>query len=146
MTLDKIVEVCLPHFENTRLGVPKYARFYNAIRDAIESGRLVAGDKLPSEQELSTRLPASLGTLQKALKALADDGIIVRQHGRGTFIRDQAIRYEDIRVFRFLDSGRPLPLTLQGVGIQRLPNRGRTGRILRPGRVCRHRASGSGRG
>ncbi|OLO08005.1 hypothetical protein BTW08_08890 [Salinicola sp. MH3R3-1] len=120
MTLETIVEACLPHFENERLGVPKYARFYNAIRDAIESGRLVAGDKLPSEQELSSRLPASLGTLQRGLKALADDGIIVRQHGRGTFIRDQELRYEEIRVFRFLDQGRPLPLTLQGVGVRRV--------------------------
>lgn len=120
MTLETIVEACLPHFENDRLGAPKYARFYNAIRDAIASGRLSPGDKLPSEQELSARLPASLGTLQKGLKALADDGIIVRQHGRGTFIRDQEVKYEDIRVFRFLDRGRPLPLTLQGIGIRQL--------------------------
>lgn len=118
MTLEKIVEACLPHFENERLGVPKYARFYNAIREAVHNGHLAPGDKLPSEQELSSRLPASLGTLQKALKALSDDGIVVREHGRGTFIRDQEIKYEDIRVFRFLDQGRPLPLTLQGLGIR----------------------------
>lgn len=118
MTLDTIVEACLPHFENARLGVPKYASFYNAICEAVERGRLVPGDKLPSEQQLSARLPASLGTLQKGLKALADDGIIVRQHGRGTFIRDQEVKYEDIRVFRFLDQGRPLPLNLHGLGIR----------------------------
>lgn len=120
MTLNTIVEACLVHFDNDNLGVPKYARFYNAIREAIETGRLVPGDKLPSEQALSARLPASLGTLQKGLRALVEDGIIVRQHGRGTFIREQALRYEDIRVFRFLDQGRPLPLTLKGVGIRRI--------------------------
>lgn len=130
MTLETIVEACLLHFQNNRLGVPKYARFYNAIRDAIESGQLVAGDKLPSEQELSARLPASLGTLQKGLKALADDGIIVRQHGRGTFIRDQELRYKDIRVFRFLDQGRPLPLTLQGIGIRRVDIDGELARFF----------------
>ncbi|SDK75989.1 transcriptional regulator, GntR family [Franzmannia pantelleriensis] len=118
MTLDKIVNACLPHFENDRIGVPKYARFYNAIKEAVHAGHLMPGDKLPSEQELSARLPASLGTLQKALKALSDDGIVIREHGRGTFIRDQEIKFEDIRVFRFLDNGRPLPLTLQGLAIQ----------------------------
>lgn len=118
MTLDKIVNACLPHFENDRIGVPKYARFYNAIKEAVHEGHLMPGDKLPSEQELSSRLPASLGTLQKALKALSDDGIVIREHGRGTFIRDQEIKFEDIRVFRFLDNGRPLPLTLQGLAIQ----------------------------
>lgn len=118
MTLDKIVEACLPHFENNHLGVPKYARFYNAIKEAVHAGKLIPGDKLPSEQELSSRLPASLGTLQKALKALSDDGIVVREHGRGTFIRDQEVKFEDIRVFRFVDQGRPLGLTLQGLGIR----------------------------
>ncbi|QTP55230.1 GntR family transcriptional regulator [Billgrantia sulfidoxydans] len=118
MTLEKIVDACLPHFENAHIGVPKYARFYNAIKEAVQTGKLVAGDKLPSEQELSARLPASLGTLQKALKALSDDGIVVREHGRGTFIRDQEIKFEDIRVFRFLDNGQPLPLSLQGLNIR----------------------------
>lgn len=124
MTLDKIVEACLPHFESDLLGVPKYARFYNAICEAVHNGRLAPGDKLPSEQELSARLPASLGTLQKALKALSDDGIVIRQHGRGTFIRDQEIKYEDIRVFRFLDQGSPLPLTLKGLGIREVDIQG----------------------
>lgn len=117
MTLDKIVNACLPHFENDHLGVPKYARFYNAIKEAVNAGHLMPGDKLPSEQELTSRLPASLGTLQKALKALSDDGIVIREHGRGTFIRDQEIKFEDIRVFRFLDNGRPLPLNLQGLAV-----------------------------
>ncbi|GEN26039.1 GntR family transcriptional regulator [Halomonas cupida] len=118
MTLEKIVKACLPHFENEHLGVPKYARFYNAIKQAVHAGDLLPGDKLPSEQALSARLPASLGTLQKALKALSDDGIVIREHGRGTFIRDQEVKFEDIRVFRFLDEGRPLPLNLQGLGIR----------------------------
>lgn len=117
MTLKKIVEACLPHFESEHIGVPKYARFYNAIKEAVQSGQLVAGDKLPSEQELSTYLPASLGTLQKGLKALSDDGIVIRKHGRGTFVRDQEIQFEDIRVFRFLDNEQPLPLSLQGLKI-----------------------------
>jgi GntR family transcriptional regulator len=118
VTLDKIVEACLPHFDTAHIGVPKYARFYNAIKEAVQTGKLVAGDKLPSEQELSACLPASLGTLQKALKALSDDGFVVREHGRGTFIRDQEIKFEDIRVFRFLDNGQPLPLSLQGLNIR----------------------------
>ncbi|WP_252106505.1 MULTISPECIES: GntR family transcriptional regulator [unclassified Halomonas] len=118
MTLEKIVQVSLPHFSDTlHRGVPKYARFYNAIKDAVHAGVLIPGDKLPSEQALSSRLPASLGTLQKALKALSDDGIVVREHGRGTFIRDPEVKFEDIRVFRFMDQGRPLDLTLQGLGI-----------------------------
>ncbi|WNL38167.1 GntR family transcriptional regulator [Halomonas sp. PAMB 3232] len=118
MTLEKIVEASLPHFADaSHIGVPKYARFYNAIKEAVQTGILIPGDKLPSEQQLSAKLPASLGTLQKALRALSDDGIVVREHGRGTFIRDPEVKFEDIRVFRFMDQGRPLDLTLQGLGI-----------------------------
>jgi len=67
--------------------VPKYARLENAIVKAIDAGVVVEGDKLPSEAELTTISSFSLGTVQKALKALTDSGRIKRKTGVGTIVQ-----------------------------------------------------------
>ncbi len=67
--------------------LPKQARLYDAITREIDAGRLRPGQKLPGERELCAATGVSLGTVQKALGLLAGDGLIVREHGRGTFIR-----------------------------------------------------------
>jgi DNA-binding GntR family transcriptional regulator len=66
--------------------LPKYLRLSNAILNLIESGEMRPGDKLPPEGTLAGALPASLGTVQKALGHLKALGVVVRDHGRGTFV------------------------------------------------------------
>lgn len=66
--------------------LPKYLRLSNAILNLIESGEIRPGDKLPPEGALAGALPASLGTVQKALGHLKALGVVVRDHGRGTFV------------------------------------------------------------
>jgi GntR family transcriptional regulator len=43
------------------------------------------GEPLPSERDLSEQLGVSRPTLRAAIDDLARDGLLVRQHGRGTF-------------------------------------------------------------
>lgn len=83
-------------------GLPKYARLSEGIVRSIESGLLKTGDRLPSESEMTAELPASLGTVQKALNALADQGILVRRHGKGTFVGERAMSAADLWHYRFL--------------------------------------------
>ncbi len=83
--------------------VPKYLRLSEEIANAIDSGELRAGDRLPGESELASYLPASLGTIQKALGHLAERGVIVRRHGAGTFVADLPNQLHDLWHFRFLD-------------------------------------------
>ena len=52
------------------------------------------GDPLPSERTLSERLGASRPTVRAAIDELARDGLLVRQHGRGTFTSPHKISQE----------------------------------------------------
>lgn len=66
--------------------VPKHARLHAAIVEAVKAGELPVGTKLLGERELSHLLNLSLGTTQKALGRLVDDGFLVRKQGHGTFV------------------------------------------------------------
>lgn len=87
----------------SRSGVPKYVRLTDALVEAITSGYWKAGDKLPTEEELAEMTPFSLGTVQRALRNLAEQGIVVRQHGLGSFVTETDLRLEDPWHCRFLD-------------------------------------------
>lgn len=66
--------------------LPKHARLRHAIVSAMEAGELPVGSKVTGERELSESLGLSLGTTQKALGRLMDDGFLVRRQGHGTFV------------------------------------------------------------
>lgn len=82
--------------------LPKYLRLSDAIARAIRAGDLAPGQQLPPESQLAAQLPASLGTVQRALNHLAERGLLVRRHGHGTFVRDRAAAMRDLWHFRFL--------------------------------------------
>jgi DNA-binding GntR family transcriptional regulator len=79
----------LGHF--TRAGVPKYVAMRDAVVDAVTSGAWRAGTRLPTESEWAATLPLSLGTIQRALRMLADDGVIVRRPKHGTFVAERGL-------------------------------------------------------
>lgn len=75
------------HFARyARPGVPKYVAMREAIAHAIASGECAANARLPTESEVAAALPLSLGTIQRALRALADEGVITRRQGQGSFV------------------------------------------------------------
>ena len=61
-------------------------RARDAVMELIVRHELKAGDKLPSEAELSQMFNISRPTLREALKLLEQDGLIFTTHGRGRFI------------------------------------------------------------
>jgi len=67
-------------------GLPKYARLREAIVAAIETGYWRTGDRLPTETEWVRCTPFSLGTVQRALRSLVEEGIVTRAQGSGTFV------------------------------------------------------------
>ncbi|TFZ04812.1 GntR family transcriptional regulator [Ramlibacter rhizophilus] len=76
----------LARFQATPAGLPKHARLRQAIIGAVESGELPVGSKVTGERQLSEALGLSLGTTQKALGRLMDEGFLERRHGHGTFV------------------------------------------------------------
>lgn len=61
------------------------------LRQAILGGAYSPGSQLPSEQELGEMLGASRTVVREALRVLEQDGLILRRHGVGTFVRNHPI-------------------------------------------------------
>jgi len=74
---------------NTKFQIkPLYMQVRDALLERIKDGRWKPGASLPSEIDLYRQLGVSLGTLRKALGVLESEQLIVREPGRGTFVRD----------------------------------------------------------
>src|SRR3712207_4767939 len=67
---------------------PQQARIYLSVRTAIEQGQLQPGHVLDSQSQLARQHGVALATLHAALRALEEDGYVVRRHGVGTFVAD----------------------------------------------------------
>jgi len=61
-------------------------------------GRWAPGAMIPSEQQIAAELGVSPGTARKALDALAQESLLVRQQGRGPFV---AVPEEGKLLFQF---------------------------------------------
>ncbi|MEU7291745.1 GntR family transcriptional regulator [Streptomyces exfoliatus] len=57
------------------------------LRTQISTGRLKAGERLPSEAQLASRYTVSVPTLRSALAVLQGEGLVEKVHGRGNFVR-----------------------------------------------------------
>ena len=86
-------------------GLPKYAQLREALRAAIEDGYWQPGEKLPPEVLLAATTPFSLGTVQKALRALVKEGLVERRPGSGTFVAEDRRQMYDPWHFRFTQNG-----------------------------------------
>ena len=85
--------------------LPKYAWLREALREAIEDGAWPPGAQLPTEAELARVTPFSLGTVQKALRALVEEGVVVRRQGHGTFVAEQRRQMDAPWHCRFVGEG-----------------------------------------
>ncbi|MCV3767785.1 PLP-dependent aminotransferase family protein [Rhizobium sp. TRM95796] len=65
---------------------PGYAAIVSAIVDAIARRKLVAGERLPPQRELSHQLGVAIATVGRAYTQLEQQGFVVSHVGRGTFI------------------------------------------------------------
>lgn len=69
---------------------PKYEQLRDYVVAQIESGALKSGAALPSENRLAENLKVARSTVRQALAALERDGLVLRVHGKGTFVHDEA--------------------------------------------------------
>jgi len=67
-------------------GVPLYEALYRCIRDDILSGKLPAGEKLPSKRALSQHLEVSKITVETAYSQLLAEGYISSREKVGYFV------------------------------------------------------------
>ncbi len=67
-------------------GVPLYRQIAQRIRDAILSGELIEGTRLPTERALAQELCVNRTTVMNAYNELASEGLLERHVGRGTVV------------------------------------------------------------
>lgn len=65
------------------------------LRERILSDRLQAGDRLLAETRLAEALEVSVRSAAQALAAMADEGLVVRQRGRGTFLTPAGVAWAE---------------------------------------------------
>jgi GntR family transcriptional regulator len=66
---------------------PVYSQLVSILRRQVANGVLRPGDQLPSEAQLCLRYQVSPMTVRRAINILVDQGVVVAEQGRGTFIR-----------------------------------------------------------
>ena len=74
--------------------MPIYMQIMNRIRDAIASGELAAGDKVPSVREFASEFEVNPNTMQRALMELEREGILVSERAIGRFVTDDRSRID----------------------------------------------------
>jgi GntR family transcriptional regulator len=67
-------------------GVPPYQQLAEILRDQIASGELAAGQPIPSIAHLQQTYGLARTTVRKAVKILADEGLVNIVQGWGTFV------------------------------------------------------------
>ena len=78
---------------------PLYRQIEALLTRSLQGGEWRPGEVIPSELELAARFKVSQGTVRKAIDALADENLLVRRQGKGTFVATHA---EERVQFRFL--------------------------------------------
>ncbi len=66
--------------------IPLYKQLADGIRQAIRSGQLAGGDRLPATRELAARLGLNRSTVSSAYSLLEEAGLLEGQVGRGSFV------------------------------------------------------------
>src|SRR5919201_72414 len=67
--------------------IPLYRQISDGLREAILSGELAEGTRLPTERALAQELGLNRTTVMNAYNELASEGLIEGHVGRGTLVR-----------------------------------------------------------
>lgn len=76
----------LPFTVVLRVGEPVYEQVTYAVKHAVVSGQLRAGDEFPSVRELSRDLKINPNTAHRIVARLLDEGLLVVRPGIGTIV------------------------------------------------------------
>ncbi|MFW5679265.1 MAG: phosphonate metabolism transcriptional regulator PhnF [Pseudomonadota bacterium] len=82
-------------------GVSRWRRVHDALAADLAAGVVPIGARLPGESALARRFGVNRHTVRRALQALAAAGRIRTEHGRGSFVLADPVRYTLSRRTRF---------------------------------------------
>ena len=100
-------------------GNPKYLELVNWIKEQINLGNILPGDKLYSENELTQKFNLSRQTVRHAIGLLEEEGLLSRVKGSGTYINDDRVHNLEqrnrIAVITTYVDGYIFPRTIKGI-------------------------------
>src|SRR5713226_6797415 len=73
--------------------IPLYRQICQGLREAILSGQLAEGTRLPTERALASELGVNRTTVMNAYNEIASEGLIEGHVGRGTLVRRNQFGY-----------------------------------------------------
>ena len=70
-------------------GPPPYEQLRDRLRDRIERGRLLPGDRVPPVREMADQLGLAPNTVARAYRELVEDGWLEGRGRAGTFVTER---------------------------------------------------------
>ncbi|MCB2225439.1 MAG: GntR family transcriptional regulator [Desulfarculaceae bacterium] len=103
--------------------LPAYYKLQMELLAGIEDGRWAPGEAIPPERKIAESFGVSLGTVNRALANLVNDGYLKRIQGKGTFVAGTTIPLESVRYTRLRrDFNEPDPrFKIQLLGLREVP-------------------------
>jgi len=80
---------------------PIYQQLAELIKAQIKNGYLEEGEMIPSEHQLAKRHDISRMTARRAIDVLVSEGFVVRQPGKGTFVKEDKVPMPPYSRFSF---------------------------------------------
>lgn len=71
---------------NDKIPGPAYVKVAAALRDAISTGEVKVGEKLPPNTQLAADFGVAVMTVRRAIDALQSEGLLRTSHGVGVFV------------------------------------------------------------
>ena len=93
--------------------LPIYSQLVERIKQAIVSGELPPGGRLPAVRELATEAGVNPNTMQRALQELEREGIVYTQRTAGRFVTEDALVIAQVKKAL---AGEHIRVFLEGMG------------------------------
>ena len=85
-------------------GTALWRQIAETLKRGIASGEHPAGQQLPTEHQMAEAFGVNRHTVRRAVSALAEEGLVRIEQGRGTFVQESVIDYAVGRRTRFSEN------------------------------------------
>lgn len=92
----------IENFKNFK--IPRYEQVRWHIQTLLTESKWDENTPLPTEQEFADKYQVSVGTVRKAVEKLVEEGVLIKQQGKGTFLKRPNFENSLLRFFKFRDA------------------------------------------